>query len=46
MLWGSLFLNEDITLNMIAACCVILLGTAFANGIVQWPLTKAKAVTL
>ncbi len=32
MLWGSLFLNEAITVSMVAACTVILLGTALASG--------------
>lgn len=44
MLWGTLFLDENITLNMIAACCVILLGTAFANGLLKWPSAKTDAI--
>ena len=32
MLWGSVFLSEAITLSMVAACAVILLGTALASG--------------
>ncbi|MEM8505095.1 MAG: DMT family transporter [Cyanobacteria bacterium P01_D01_bin.1] len=33
MLWGSLFLGEAITAAMILGCCLILLGTAIANGL-------------
>lgn len=33
MLWGSLFLGEAITVAMILGCCLILLGTAIANGL-------------
>ncbi len=31
MLWGALFLNEAVTVTMMAGCTLILLGTAFAN---------------
>lgn len=34
MLWGALFLGETVTLNMMAGCAVILLGTALAIGVV------------
>lgn len=34
MLWGALFLDEAITLSMIAGCGVILFGTALATGAV------------
>lgn len=33
MLWGALFLGETITVAMILGCCLILLGTAIANGL-------------
>ena len=32
MLWGVIFLSEKITLSMVAATAVILLGTTLANG--------------
>jgi drug/metabolite transporter (DMT)-like permease len=32
--WGYLFLDEPVTVNMLAGCGVILLGTAFANGVI------------
>ncbi len=34
MLWGALFLGETVTVNMLAGCAVILLGTALATGVV------------
>ncbi len=43
MLWGALFLSEGVTGNMIAACVVILIGTAFANGLIKWPERQTKA---
>lgn len=33
VLWGTLFLREPITFAMISGCCLILLGTAVANGL-------------
>ncbi|MDO9599234.1 MAG: DMT family transporter [Azoarcus sp.] len=35
MLWGALFLDEHITLRMIAGCVVILLGTGLATGVLS-----------
>lgn len=35
MLWGSIWLAEPITLDMIIGCIVILTGTAMANGVLQ-----------
>jgi drug/metabolite transporter (DMT)-like permease len=32
MLWGLVFLHEPITVGMVIACAVILLGTALATG--------------
>lgn len=32
MLWGLIFLHEAITIDMLVACAVILLGTALATG--------------
>ena len=40
MLWGALFLGEQVTLGMIAGCAVILFGTALATGVIG---TDAKA---
>ena len=33
MLWGALFLGEEVTTTMIAGCGVIIAGTALANGL-------------
>jgi len=33
VLWGALFLGEAITVAMVVGCCLILLGTAIANGL-------------
>jgi drug/metabolite transporter (DMT)-like permease len=32
--WGHLFLEEPVTVDMLAGCGVILLGTALANGLI------------
>jgi drug/metabolite transporter (DMT)-like permease len=34
VLWGALFLDEETTINMLAGCATILLGTALATGII------------
>jgi drug/metabolite transporter (DMT)-like permease len=44
VLWGALFLREEITLTMAAGCAVILVGTALASGLVTLPLRR-RAVT-
>jgi drug/metabolite transporter (DMT)-like permease len=42
MLWGLVFLGEAITVSMVVACGVILLGTALATG--NWkPLLRSRA---
>lgn len=38
VLWGALWLHEEITLSMAAGCAVILCGTALASGLVTLPL--------
>ena len=43
MLWGALFLREEITLSMAAGCVVILVGTALASGLVTLPLRRRAA---
>ncbi|NQD36721.1 DMT family transporter [Permianibacter sp. IMCC34836] len=43
MLWGTLFLSESVTSNMILGCLVILLGVALAAGILKLP-TRAKPI--
>jgi drug/metabolite transporter (DMT)-like permease len=35
MLWGGLFLGEDVTLTMLTGCAVILGGTALATGLIR-----------
>ncbi|MFK8186446.1 MAG: DMT family transporter [Phormidesmis sp.] len=37
VLWGAVFLKETITVAMVAGCCLILLGTAIANGLLALP---------
>ncbi len=39
VLWGALFLNESLTLHMLAGCAIVLLGTALAIGVLKprWP---------
>jgi drug/metabolite transporter (DMT)-like permease len=44
VLWGALFLHEQITLSMAAGCAVILVGTALASGVVTLP-RRQRAVT-
>jgi drug/metabolite transporter (DMT)-like permease len=44
VLWGALWLREEITLSMAAGCAVILVGTALASGLVTLPLRRS-AVT-
>ena len=34
ILWGTLFLNEDVTLAMLGGCAVILVGTALATRLI------------
>lgn len=43
MFWGTVFLHESITSNMLGGCLIILLGTALATGILKWP-ARTKAV--
>lgn len=42
VLWGALFLREEITLSMAAGCAVILVGTALASGLVALPLRRPR----
>lgn len=37
MLWGAIFLGEQITGNMLAGCAVILGGTGLATGVLRFP---------
>ena len=34
VLWGAIFLGEVVTVAMLIGCCLILLGTAIANGLI------------
>ncbi len=43
VLWGALWLREEITLSMAAGCAVILAGTALASGLVALPLRRRAA---
>ncbi len=42
VLWGILFLAEQLTLNMVIGCAVILLGTSLSTGVLS-PGKKANA---
>ena len=42
VLWGILFLGEQLTLNMVIGCAVILLGTSLSTGVFA-PGKKAAA---
>ncbi|WP_439891935.1 DMT family transporter [Ralstonia sp. 25C] len=42
VLWGILFLAEQLTLNMVIGCAVILLGTSLSTGMLA-PRKKANA---
>jgi drug/metabolite transporter (DMT)-like permease len=35
ILWGALFLAERVSVGMVAACAVVLVGTALATGVVK-----------
>ncbi|WP_141731622.1 DMT family transporter [Oligoflexus tunisiensis] len=43
MLWGVIFLHEEVTLNMMASCGVIIAGTGLATGFIRLPQKKATA---
>jgi len=43
ILWGWLWLGEDVTLQMLMGAGVILIGTALATG--MWPRKKAASTT-
>ena len=45
MLWGALFLDERVTLTMLAGCAVILLGTALASGLLRRPAAAESTGT-
>lgn len=32
--WGAVFLHEAVTLSLLLSCCVVLLGTALATGLI------------
>jgi drug/metabolite transporter (DMT)-like permease len=42
MLWGLIFLHEPVTASMLAACAVILLGTALATSGSKVPARQAS----
>ncbi|MCW8885630.1 MAG: DMT family transporter [Motiliproteus sp.] len=43
MVWGAIFLDETVTINMITACLVILLGTALSTDLLSGTI---KAIRL
>lgn len=42
MLWGGLFLGEQVTATMVAGCAVILAGTSLAIGLLRFPARRAS----
>ena len=40
VLWGWIFLDEGLTVAMIAGCAVILVGTALATGLLKLPIGR------
>ena len=42
VLWGWLFLHENITSAMVVGCVVIVVGTALATGWLRWPVKTVK----
>jgi drug/metabolite transporter (DMT)-like permease len=43
MVSGALYLGEALTLQMLAGCAIVLLGTALSLGLIGRPATKADA---
>ena len=35
ILWGALFLNEQVNAGMIEGCAIVLVGTALATGVIK-----------
>ena len=35
ILWGALFLNEQVTAGMLEGCAIVLVGTALATGVIK-----------
>ncbi|HEY7379554.1 MAG TPA: DMT family transporter [Steroidobacteraceae bacterium] len=45
VLWGYLFLHEDVTVHMLIACAIIVFGTALASGNIRLPRRTEGAAT-
>lgn len=44
ILWGAMFLAERVSMGMVAACAIVLIGTALATGFIKRvPLLGAKS---
>ena len=43
MLFGALFLAESVSLEMLAACALILMGTGLTTGLLSWGRSVKKA---
>ncbi|MBE9061222.1 DMT family transporter [cf. Phormidesmis sp. LEGE 11477] len=41
VLWGTVFLHETLTVAIVLGCCLILLGTAIANGLLMLPSQRS-----
>jgi drug/metabolite transporter (DMT)-like permease len=41
MLWGGLFLHEQVSARMLVGGAVVMLGLALAVGLVRWPMRDA-----
>jgi drug/metabolite transporter (DMT)-like permease len=35
ILWGALFLNEQVSASMVQGCAIVLVGTALATGVIK-----------
>jgi len=35
VIWGAMFIDEKLTMNMVIGCAIILTGTALATGILS-----------
>ena len=44
VLWGWMFLDEGLTVAMVAGCAVILVGTALATGLLKLPERPSKGL--
>jgi drug/metabolite transporter (DMT)-like permease len=47
ILWGAMFLGEQVSAGMVGACVIILIGTSLATGVVKkLPFARASGATI